>query len=94
MTTPNPSTVDKLHEILIRHKMRDDGFVAMNGVNLQGMSTDDAHKAIEKLLTHKIIEARKDELESHRNQIGFNVGDIHLLKDEVDDRIKELEQEV
>jgi len=32
-----------------------------------------------------------DELENNRNLTGFDVGWIHMTKDDVDDRIKELE---
>jgi hypothetical protein len=37
--------------------------------------------------------ARIDELESHRNLTGFNKGDIHLLSDEIGERIDQLNQE-
>ena len=43
-----------------------------------------------KLIALQETKARINELESHRNQIGFDVGAIHLLKDDVDERLDQL----
>lgn len=58
--------------------------------NLETLIAQEATKAIKALIDSAVVEGRIDELESNRNQIGFDVGWIHLTKDDVDDRISEL----